>query len=47
MLQYLQATISIDILAGDFNFDLLKASQNNFLDIFTGYFQMVNKPTHI
>ena len=46
-LQYLLATHSIDIIAGDFNNDLLKVSQNNFLDIFTDNVQMVNKPTHI
>ena len=34
MLQYLLATNSIDIIAGDFNYDLLKVSQNKFLDIF-------------
>ena len=47
MLQYLQATIFIDIKAGDFNFNLLKVSQNTFLNIFADYVQMVNKPTHI
>ena len=31
MLQYLLATNSVDIVAGDFNFDLLKASGNNLL----------------
>ena len=38
---------SIDIIAGDFNYDLLKVSENKFLDIFTDCVQMVNKPTHI
>ena len=47
MLQYLLATNSIDITAGEFNYDLLKVSQNKFLDIFTDHVQMVNKPTHI
>ena len=47
MLQYLLATHSIDIIAGDFNYDLLKVSQNKLLDIFTDHVQMVNKPTHI
>ena len=46
ILQYLPATNSIDIIAGDFNYDLLKVSQNNFLDIFTDHAQMVNKPIH-
>ena len=47
ILQYLPATYSTDIIAGDFNYDLLKVSQNNFLDIFTDHSQTVNKPTHI
>ena len=42
MLQYLLPTHSIDIIAGDFNYDLLKVPQNNFLDIFTDHVQMVN-----
>ena len=37
MLQYLLATNSIDITAGEFNYDLLKVSQNKFLDIFTDH----------
>ena len=47
MLQYLLATYSIDIIAGNFNYDLLKVLQNKFLDIFTDHVQTVNKPTHI
>ena len=47
MLQYLVATYSIDIKAGDFNYDYLEVSENKFLDIFTDHVQMVNKPTHI
>ena len=47
MLQYLLATNSISIIAGDFNYDLLRVSQNHFLDIFTDHVQMVNKPTHL
>ena len=46
MFQYLQAKNSIVIIAGDFNFDLLKVSQNKFLDTFTDHVQMINKPTH-
>ena len=45
MVQYLLANNSIDIIAGDFNCDLLKVSENKFRDIFTD--QMVNKPTLI
>ena len=47
MLQYLLVTHSIDIMAVDFNYDLLKNLQNKFLDIFTDHVQMVNKPTHL
>ena len=47
MLQYLLATYFIDIIAGDFNYDLLKVLQNKFLDIFTDHVQIVNKPTRI
>ena len=47
MLQYLLATNSIDIIAGDYNYDFLNVPQNIFLDIFTNHVHMVNKPTHI
>ena len=47
MLQYLPATNSIFVLTGDFNYDLLKVSQNKLLDISTGHVQMVNKPALI
>ena len=47
MLQYLIGTNSIDNIAVDFNYDLLKVSQNKLLDIFTDHVQIVNKTTHI
>ena len=47
LMQYLLAANSIDIIAGDFNYDLLKVIENKLLDIFTDHVQMVNKPTHI
>ena len=47
MFQYFLATISLDIIAGYFNYNLLKVSQNKLLDIFTHHVEMVNKPTHI
>ena len=47
LLQYLLATNSIYIIAGDFNYDSLKVSKNKHLDIFTDHVQMGNKPTHI
>ena len=47
MLQYLLATNSVDIVAGDVNFDLLKMLENNLLlNHFTEHVQIVNKPTH-
>ena len=47
LMQYLLAANSIDIIAGDFNYNLLKVIKNKLLDIFTDHVQMVNKPTHI
>ena len=47
LLLHLLATYSIGIIAGDFNYDLLKMPQNKFLDIFTDHVHMVNKPKHI
>ena len=47
LMQYLLGANSIDIIAGDFNYDLLKVIQNKLLDIFTDHAQMVNKPTQI
>ena len=34
-------------MAVDFNYDLLKVTENEPLDISADHFQMVNKPTHI
>ena len=39
MLQYLLSTKSIDVVARDFNHDLVKLLENKFLDIFTDRFQ--------
>ena len=47
MLQYLLATNSIDITAGEFSYYVLKVSQNKLLDIFTDHVRIVHKPTHI
>ena len=46
-LQYLLAVTSIDVIAGDFNYDLLKVTENKLLDIFTDRFQIVTKPGNI
>ena len=37
MLQHLVMEYSIDIIAGDFNYDLFKALGNKLLDIFTDH----------
>ena len=47
LMQYLLAAHSIDIIAGDLNYDLLKVIENKLLYIFTDHVQMVNKTTHI
>ena len=47
LMQYLLAANSIDIIAGDFSYDVLKVIENKLLDIFTDHVQMINKPTHI
>ena len=44
MLRYFLATI--DIIAGDFNYDFLKKEVNKRLGIFTDHVQMLNKPTY-
>ena len=46
IMQYLLAAYSIDI-KGDFNYDLLKVTQNKLSDIFGDHVQIVNKATHI
>ena len=47
MLQYLLATNSVDITAGEFKYYLLIMSQNKSLDIFADHAQILHKPTHI
>ena len=48
MLQYLLATNSADIVAGDYNVDLLRVSENNLLlNHFMEHVRIVNKPRHI
>ena len=46
-MQYLAATYSTDIIAGDFIYVLLKVLENKLLDIFADHVQIVNKPIHI
>ena len=47
MLQYFLATISIDIIAGDFNFDILKESENKLSDILTPFPDSKQTSTYI
>ena len=47
MLQYLLKINSINIIEGDFNYDLLKALANKHLDIFTCNVQTLSKPTQL
>ena len=47
MLQYLLKINSINIIAGDFKYDLLKVLANKHLDIFTCNVQMLSKPTQL
>ena len=47
IMQYLLAAYSVDIIGGDFNYDLLKVTENKLSDIFEDHVQIVNKATHI
>ena len=47
LIQYLLAENSIDIIARDFNYDLLKVTEKKLLDIFADNVHIVIKPTHI
>ena len=46
-MEYLLAVNSIHIIVEDFNYDLLKVSENKILDTFTENVQRINKPTNI
>ena len=46
-MQYLLAANSINIIAGEFNYDLLEVTENKLLDIFTDHVQIVNKRVYI
>ena len=37
----------MDIIAGDFNYDILKVMECKILDLFTDHYRMVSKPKHI
>ena len=47
IMPYLLAAYSVDITGGDFNYDLLKVTENKLSDIFGDHVQIVNKATHI
>ena len=37
----------VDVITGDFSYDLSKLSSNTLLDHMIGYTQVVNEPAHI
>ena len=41
-LQYLVGTYSVDIIAGNLSYDILKVSENRLLDIFRDHVQKIN-----
>ena len=47
IMQYLLAAYSVDIIGGDFNYDILKVTENKLSGIFGDHVQLVNKATHI
>ena len=47
ILEYLLVANFVDVITGDFNYDLSKLSSNTLLDHMIGYTQVVNEPTHI
>lgn len=46
-MQYLLEVNSVDIIAVDFSYDILKVTENKISYIFTDHVQTINKPTHI
>ena len=46
MLEYLLEVKSIDVIAGNVNYDLSKVSSNKLLGHIIGYTQVVNEPRH-
>ena len=47
IMQYLLATYSVDITGRDFNYDLLKVTENKLSDIFGDHVHIVNKAAHM
>ena len=47
IMQYLLAAYSVDIIGGDFNYDILKVTENKLSGIFGDHVQIVNKAAHI
>ena len=46
-MQYLLEVNSVDIIAVDFSYDILKVTENKISYIFRDHAQTINKPTHI
>lgn len=47
ILQYILGANTIDIIAGDLNYNILQILENKHKGIFTDNFQMANKPSDI
>ena len=47
ILEYLLVSNSVDVIVGNFNYDLSKVSTNKILDHLKDYAQVVNEATHI
>ena len=47
VLEYLLVANSVDVIAGEFNYDLSKVLSNKLLDHMILYNQVVNEPTDI
>ena len=47
ILEYLLVSNSVDVIVGNFNYDLSKVSRNKILDHLKDYAQVVNEATHI
>ena len=46
-MQYLLEVNSVDIIAVDFSYDILKVTENKISYIFRDHAQTINKPTYI
>ena len=47
IMQYLPPAYSTDIIEENFNYDLLKVTENKLSDVFADHVQIINKAPHI